>query len=335
MNKLLITGSAGFIGFHLAKSYLDDGIEVTGLDCFNNYYPSEIKEMRNTELARFSNFHSLRGDVSNHEEIVDIIKKGQFDAVCHLAAQAGVRFSLIDPIAYATSNLIGFANILEGVRYSDSKPKLVYASSSSVYGGNEKLPFSETDRVDTPVSFYAATKKANELMAHTYSHLYDIETTGLRFFTVYGEHCRPDMMLWKFTEAIARSETVYLYNEGKQQRSFTYVGDIVSGIKQAINKSQLKRYNVYNLGNDKSRQLTDVISLLEKALGKKANIKLLPPQAGDMKATWADISKANKDLNFDAKTTFEDCVSIFVKWYLNNPEAADIVYKWRKNSDHT
>jgi len=333
MKKILITGSAGFIGFHLALDLLKEGIQVTGIDSFNDYYPSTIKMMRNEILSKFNNFTSIKMDISNSNECISTVSKGSFTQVCHLAAQAGVRHSLIDPLAYVSSNLIGFANILEGVRHNKNKPRLVYASSSSVYGGNTSLPFSEADSVNTPISFYAATKKSNELMAHSYSHLYDIESTGLRFFTVYGEFCRPDMMLWKFTEAIHYDTVIELYNEGKQERSFTCIGDIVVGIKKAMFLPKDKTYEIFNLGNDHREKLIDVVSKLEKSMNKKAKVVLAPLQPGDMKATWADITKASKALEFTASTSFAECVDIFVQWYKRNPEAAEIVHIWRQKSN--
>jgi UDP-glucuronate 4-epimerase len=335
MSKLLVTGSAGFIGFHVALYFLNKGMNVTGIDSFNDYYPVALKKMRNDVLESYDNFTSLPMDIADTANCTSTIADGDFTCICHLAAQAGVRYSLIDPITYVSSNLVGFVNILEGVRHNKKKPRLVYASSSSVYGGNTTLPFKEDAAVDTPISFYAATKKANELMAHTYSHLYGMETTGLRFFTVYGEFCRPDMMLWKFTEAIHYDEPIYLYNEGKQERSFTYIDDIVSGISSAMFAPKSSMYEIFNLGNNHREKLIDVVATLENAMKKKAIIELAPLQPGDMTTTWADITKASITLDFKPVTSFKDCVEIFVRWYKANPEAAQIVHQWRKSSSHT
>ena len=330
--NILITGSAGFIGYHLAVRCLSLGWEVTGLDSFNDYYPVHVKNMRNRELMTHKNFTSVSMDVSDSDKIIPFIANGNFESVCHLAAQAGVRYSLIAPLSYASSNLTGFTNILEGVRQSPVKPRLVYASSSSVYGGTTTLPFVESAEVNTPVSFYAATKKANELMAHSYSHLYQMETTGLRFFTVYGESCRPDMMLWKFTDAIFYGDTIHLYNKGEQKRSFTYVGDIVNGIEKALVLPKNESYEIFNLGNDQCEELGNVVSILEEAIGKKALVVMAPAQPGDMTATWADIEKARSVLGFNPETSFKECVELFVRWYIENPRTADIVHKWLSNT---
>ncbi len=312
--KILVTGTAGFIGFHVARFLLERGDEVVGLDNFSPYYNVSLKEGRNNILKSYSRFKIIRGDISERALIEKIFSDEKFDAVCNLAAQAGVRYSLDHPHEYVVSNIMGFLNILEGCRHNKVH-RLVYASSSSVYGGNTRLPFSEKDRVDTPVSLYAASKKSDELMAHCYAHLYGIQTVGLRFFTVYGPWGRPDMALWLFTDAILNSRPIQVFNNGDMQRDFTYIDDIVAGVVASIDRKELDRCEVFNLGNHNSEDLMGLIGILEQCLGKKAKKELLPMQPGDVKATYADIEAAQKKLGFEPKTRIADGIPKFVDWY--------------------
>lgn len=313
--KYLVTGTAGFIGYHVATHLLERGDEVVGLDNFNAYYDPTIKEARNARLTAHPTFRVVRANLADTDAVNRLFaEEEEFDKVCNLAAQAGVRWSLDHPHDYMQANLVGYLNILEACRHH-GKPRLVYASSSSVYGGNTRLPFSEADRVDTPVSLYAASKKANELMAHCYSHLYDMQTVGLRFFTVYGPWGRPDMAMWLFAKAILAGQPIQVFNNGDMQRDFTYVDDIVKGIVGALDSPGLDRYEVFNLGNHRSENLLDVIALLEKELGKKAQRELLPMQPGDVKATYADIDKARRKLGFEPITPVAQGVPRFIKWY--------------------
>ncbi len=312
--KTLVTGAAGFIGYHVARFLLERGEEVVGLDNFNPYYDVKIKEDRASNLERFDRFKMARMDLADSAGVTSLFEEQKFDRVCNLAAQAGVRWSLEHPHDYIQCNIVGFMNILEACRHN-GKPRLVYASSSSVYGGNTKLPFSESDRVDTPVSLYAASKKANELMAHCYSHLYDMQTVGLRFFTVYGPWGRPDMAMWLFTRAILAGKPIQVFNNGDMQRDFTYVEDIVKGVVGSLDADGLDRYEVFNLGNNQSENLLDLISILENALGRKAEKELLPMQPGDVKATYAQIGNARTKLGFEPSTSIRDGVPEFVRWY--------------------
>lgn len=312
--KTLVTGSAGFIGFHVAKYLLDQGDQVVGLDNFNAYYDVKLKEDRNAQLEKYGNYSCVRLDLADTERMNRLFAQEGFDKVCSLAAQAGVRHSLTHPHDYMTANIVGFLNILEGCRHNGIK-RLVYASSSSVYGGNTKLPFSEKDRVDNPVSLYAASKKSNELMAHCYTHLYGFQTIGLRFFTVYGPWGRPDMAMWLFTRAILAGEPIKVFNNGDMQRDFTYVDDIVQGVVAALNRDGLEQYEVFNLGNHRSENLLDLIGTIESTLGRETAKEYLPMQPGDVKTTYADIDGAREKLGFEPTTNIAHGVPLFVEWY--------------------
>ena len=332
MAKVIVTGTAGFIGFHVCKELLSTGNQVVGLDSFNDYYPVAIKDRRDGVLGRCSNYASKKMDVFNRKDIIDLIDSIDPDVVCHLAAQAGVRHSITHPFDYLDSNVVGFLNVLEGCRRARKKPRLVYASSSSVYGGIKELPFSEEMEVNTPISLYAASKKSNELMAHCYSHLYDMQCIGLRFFTVYGPFGRPDMMMWIFAEAISEGRPIKVFNNGKMRRSFSYIDDIVEGVEAAIFSKELGKYEVFNLGNDQCNELMYVVSLLEKELDRKAEIEYLPLQPGDIPAAWADVSLAREKLGFKPETTsIEVGIKSFVDWFKENPDLVKQVSEWRKS----
>lgn len=314
--KILVTGCAGFIGMHLTKYLLNQGYNVFGLDNLNNYYEPELKQYRLAQLLPFKNFTFVQIDLVNREEIAKLFKKEKFDRVIHLAAQAGVRYSIEAPFTYIDSNLVGMMTILEGCRNNDVK-HLVYASSSSVYGMNDKVPFAESDQVDSPVSLYAATKKANELMAYSYAKLYNIPVTGLRFFTVYGPAGRPDMAPWLFTEAIIKGEPIKVFNHGKMMRDFTYIDDIVEGIFriQSLIPNQKIPYSLFNIGNSKPIQLSHFIAAIESATGKIANKIMMDMQAGDVERTYADMSKLEKAVNYKPQTEIENGIKKFVDWY--------------------
>jgi len=328
--KILVTGAAGFIGMTAALKLLVRGDQVVGLDNLNDYYDVTLKQGRLKRLTCHSGFRFVKLDVSDRVGMADLFAVEKFDRVIHLAAQAGVRYSLQNPHAYVDSNLIGFVNILEGCRYSGVQ-HLVYASSSSVYGGNTKMPFSEHDSVDHPVSLYAATKKANELMAHTYSHLFDLPTTGLRFFTVYGPWGRPDMALFLFTKAILEGRSIDVFNHGNMQRDFTFVDDIVEGVIRVLDRVATPNpaydaaladpatsnapYRVFNIGNNNPVSLLDFIACIENALGKKAEKRLLPIQDGDVPATYANTDALNDWVGFVPGTSIQHGVGKFVAWY--------------------
>ncbi len=312
--KILVTGTAGFIGMHVAKGLFDDGHEVVGLDNFNSYYSVQLKRDRHATLASSKRFTECEGDLCDTAMLGRLFREQRFDVVCHLAAQAGVRYSITNPQAYLKSNLEGFLNILECCRHAGIK-RLVYASSSSVYGGNTKLPFSENDSVDSPISLYAATKKANELMAHTYTHLYGLQTVGLRFFTVYGPWGRPDMAAWLFTEAMIQGRPIKVFNHGNMRRDFTYVDDIVQGVKASLFAEGLGTYEVINLGNHRSENLMDLIRILAKCVGVEPKMDLQPMQPGDVPATHADITLARTRLGFEPATSIEEGIPRFVEWY--------------------
>ena len=309
---ILITGSAGFIGFHLSKKLLRDGVEVIGYDNMNDYYDPTLKNARLEILKNFDKFHFYRDDLCDYEALGSVFRNQSIEMVCHLAAQAGVRYSLINPFAYQKSNLEGFLNIIELSKRAKVR-NFVYASSSSVYGKNKKLPFSVTDNVDHPISLYAASKKSNELIAHTYSHLYQLPTTGLRFFTVYGPYGRPDMALFIFTQKIHAGVTIDVYNHGNMRRDFTYIDDIISGITAALELPS--QYEIFNLGNHRSENLMEFIGLIEKNLGKKAKINFMPIQPGDVPETFADIEHAQKKLGFNPGTGIEVGIKHFIDWY--------------------
>jgi UDP-glucuronate 4-epimerase len=328
--KVLVTGAAGFIGFHLARALLAGGDEVVGLDNLNDYYNVQLKRDRLQLLTDHANFRFEQIDCADRQAMHDLFAREQFPRVVHLAAQAGVRYSLTNPHAYVDSNLVGFINILEGCRHH-GVGHLLYASSSSVYGSNKQQPFSVHHSVDHPVSLYAATKKANELMAHTYSHLYDLPTTGLRFFTVYGPWGRPDMALYIFTKAISEGRPIDVFNHGRMRRDFTYVDDIVESMVRLIDTlpeadarfdplhpdpgTSTCRYRVYNIGNNQPEELGRFIELIEKALGKSAIKNLLPMQAGDVPETYADTSALEAAVGFKPSTSLEDGIQRFVEWY--------------------
>jgi UDP-glucuronate 4-epimerase len=330
MAKILVTGAAGFIGFHLSCRLLERGDEVVGFDNLNDYYDVTLKEARLKHLKGRNGFTFVRGDLADREGMARLFAEGRFSKVVHLAAQAGVRYSLVNPHAYIDSNISGFLNILEGCRHNGVE-HLAYASSSSVYGANTKMPFSVHHNVDHPVSLYAATKKANELMAHTYASLYRIPCTGLRFFTVYGPWGRPDMALFLFTRAILEGKPIDVYNEGKMRRDFTYIDDIVEGVVRVTDRTATANqawsgdapdpgtsyapYRIYNIGNNSPVELLRFIEVLEEKLGKKAIRNLLPIQPGDVPATCADVDDLMRDAGFAPKTPIEEGISRFVEWY--------------------
>lgn len=345
--RILVTGAAGFIGFHLVEQLLSRGDEVVGLDNLNEYYDINLKYGRlqrhgiaaeklayGTPIAstKYPNYHFIRQDLSDQAGIREVFSRTSFEVVCNLAAQAGVRYSLENPSAYIESNIVGFTNILEACRHHAVK-HLVYASSSSVYGLNETMPFSTGDNVDHPISLYAASKKSNELMAHTYSHLFGLPTTGLRFFTVYGPWGRPDMALFLFTEAILKDKPIKVFNHGNMKRDFTYVDDIVDGIVRVIDHppqgnpewsgkapqpdTSPAPYKVYNIGNSNPVPLMEFIREIEKNLGKEAKKDFLPLQDGDVPATWADVSDLKRDLDYHPQTPVSKGIATFVEWYRN------------------
>lgn len=308
---VLVTGAAGFIGFHVAKRLCEGGETVAGVDSVNSYYDPALKEARLAVLKKMKGFAFYKLDICDYEGLKKIFGRHSFDRICHLAAQAGVRYSLTDPFAYQKSNNEGFLNLLECARHNKVN-NFVYASSSSVYGANAKLPFSESDRTDAPISLYAATKRSNELVAHCYSHLFGLNTTGLRFFTVYGPWGRPDMALFKFTKAIIAGEPIDVYNNGNMRRNFTYIDDAAAGVLLTL--SRPVRCEIYNVGNGRAENLMDFIREIEKNLGKKAVITFLPMQAGDVAATVADVDKLGK-LGWEPRTNIDKGVKAFVGWY--------------------
>lgn len=315
-----ITGAAGFIGFYLAKRLLEGGARVVGLDNMNDYYEVSLKEERLRILNKSEGFTFIKGDLADKETVMSIFKEHRPDIVVNLAAQAGVRYSIDNPDAYIQSNLVGFFNILEGCRYYPVK-HLVYASSSSVYGGNTKVPFCVEDQVDRPVSLYAATKKSNELMAYSYSKLYGIKLTGLRFFTVYGPMGRPDMAYYKFAKKIMKGEPIQIYNNGDMMRDFTYIDDIITGVVNILENPPKADdlgayYKIYNIGNNKPEKLMDYISTLEKCLGREAKKEFLPMQPGDVYQTYADVSDLIRDFDFKPNTSIEEGLSRFAEWFL-------------------
>lgn len=328
--KILVTGAAGFIGMHLSKRLLERGDEVVGIDNLNDYYDVQLKHDRLKQLEDFEKFTFIKMDLADREAMAQLFKDQQFNRVMNLAAQAGVRYSLKNPLAYVDSNLVGFVNILEGCRHNNVE-HLVYASSSSVYGSNTDMPFSVHHNVDHPVSLYAATKKSGELMAHTYSHLYGLPTTGLRFFTVYGPWGRPDMSPSLFAGAILRGEPINVFNQGKMQRDFTYIDDIVEGVVRVIDKTaepdkdfdtnlpdpatSYAPYRVYNIGNNEPVQLMDFIETIENAVGTKAQKNMLGMQDGDVVATYANIDALISAVGFKPSTPLNEGIDKFVNWY--------------------
>ncbi|MFZ5797249.1 MAG: NAD-dependent epimerase [Desulfobulbaceae bacterium] len=330
MQKILVTGAAGFIGFHLSRRLLAEGRQVVGLDNLNDYYDPRLKEARLALLTKEPGFSHVDLDLADRAAMAELFELRRFDAVVNLAAQAGVRYSLINPHSYVDTNLIGFVNVLEGCRNTGVK-HLVYASSSSVYGANTSMPFSVHDNVDHPVSLYAASKKANELMAHTYSHLFGLPCTGLRFFTVYGPWGRPDMALFLFTKAILEDRPIDVFNNGDMERDFTYIDDIVEGVIRVIDHlpqpdpgwsgdrpdpaTSYCPWRVYNIGNNHKERLLRYIEVLEECLGRKAKKNFLPMQPGDVPATYADVTDLVREIGFKPATTIEDGVKRFVEWY--------------------
>jgi len=328
--NVLVTGAAGFIGFHLSRRLLQDGYRVTGIDNINPYYDVRLKRARLEILTSFEHFSFFKTDLSDGKGIEKIFHTPQFDVVVNLAAQAGVRYSLTNPHAYVDSNIVGFVNILECCRHYNVK-HLVYASSSSVYGANTKMPFSVHHNVDHPVSLYAASKKANELMAHTYSHLYGLHCTGLRFFTVYGPWGRPDMALFLFTRAILENKPIKVFNHGNMQRDFTYIDDIIEGVSRVMRRlpevnpswngddpdpgTSYARYKIYNIGNNSPVELMEFIETIENVLGKKAKKEFFDLQAGDVIATYADIDDLVEDVDFRPQTPIETGIRRFISWY--------------------
>ena len=330
MKKILITGGAGFIGFFLSQKLLANGLEVVGIDNLNDYYDPALKQARLDQLRAEPQYSFINLDLADRTGMERLFAEQQFDAVVNLAAQAGVRYSLTNPHAYADSNLLGFVNVLEGCRHTQVK-HLVFASSSSVYGGNTTMPFSVHDNVDHPVSLYAATKKSNELMAHAYSHLYGLPTTGLRFFTVYGPWGRPDMAYFLFTKAILAGEPINIFNNGQMQRDFTYIDDIAEGVARIVQKPPVvdpkwdkahpdpatswAPYHIYNIGNNQVETLMHFIEVLEDCLGKKAVKNYLPMQDGDVAATYANVDDLVRDFDFKPSTSIETGLENFVQWY--------------------
>ena len=346
MSRILVTGTAGFIGFHLAKKLIERGDEVVGLDCINDYYDVNLKYDRLkltgiqkesvsygklVESTKYSNYRFIQLKLEDRENILNLFQTANFDKVCNLAAQAGVRYSLENPFTYIDSNIVGFINILEGCRHNGVK-HLAYASSSSVYGLNESMPFATHDNVDHPISLYAASKKSNELMAHTYRYLFGLPTTGLRFFTVYGPWGRPDMALFLFTKAMLEGKPIDVFNNGNMQRDFTYIDDIVEGIIRVIDNApkgksdwsgkthdpscSVAPYKVYNIGNSSPVKLMNFIEAIEGSLGMKAVKNFLPLQPGDVPATWANVDDLAEDLGYIPKTTVTEGIKEFVEWYL-------------------
>lgn len=326
--KYLITGTAGFIGFSLAKNLLEDDHEIVGIDNINNYYDVNLKKARLNILKKYKNFDNNIINLEDEKKLDEVFKNNNFSQVINLAAQAGVSYSFHNPQAYISSNIEGFVNILEKCKNYDIN-HLTYASSSSVYGANEKLPFSTSDSVDHPISLYAASKRANELIAHSYSHIYNLKTTGLRFFTVYGPWGRPDMAIFIFTKKILAGETITLFNNGNHARDFTYIDDIVEGIKKTIDRKNFSKtskkilsvnssrapWDIFNLGNNNPIELTDIIKILEKKIGIKAKVKLGPLQKGDVPKTFADIETEKKLISFNPKVEIDEGISNFVDWF--------------------
>ncbi len=337
MTKTLITGAAGFIGFHLAKRLLEKGYNIVGIDSLNNYYNVNLKKARLEQLNDQSRFEFVKLNMADQDAMEDLFSKHTFEKAVNLAAQPGVRYSLKNPQAYVESNLMGFVNILEGCRYS-KVGHLVFASSSSIYGANTKMPYSVNDNVDHPVSVYAATKKSNELLAHSYAHLYNIPCTGLRFFTVYGPWGRPDMAYFLFAKAILEDKPIKVFNHGKMKRDFTYIDDIVEGVIRVLENPAVSNpdwsgdhpdsatsyapYKLYNIGNNQPVELMGFIEELENALGKKAIKEMLPMQAGDVQATFADIDQLVDDVGFKPETSIKTGIKRFVDWYLEYYQSA-------------
>ena len=330
VNPILVTGAAGFIGFHTARRLVEAGREVIGVDNLSPYYDPKLKQARLQQLAGAKNFKFVRLDLADRAGTAALFAEHRFPLVVHLAAQAGVRYSLVEPYAYADANLDGFLNILEGCRHNGCQ-HLLYASSSSVYGANTKMPFRTSDNVDHPLSLYGATKKANELMAHSYSHLFNLPTTGLRFFTVYGPWGRPDMAMWIFTKAIDAGKPIKLFNHGNMRRDFTYIDDVVQAVVRLIDRPaqgdpawsgdapdparSSAPWRVYNIGNNSPVEVLEVVRILEQTIGKKAIRELLPMQPGDVPATYADVDDLMRDVGFKPSTPIAEGIAQFIAWY--------------------
>jgi len=328
MATILVTGSAGFIGFHVAQALLDAGDTVIGLDNLNSYYAPTLKQARHEILGQHFAFIPFERDLCDRDAIDFCFKRYEPELVCHLAAQAGVRYSLRNPYEYQKSNIEGFVNLIAQAKSSGVK-RFVYASSSSVYGGNTKMPYSEDDPVNTPVSLYAATKRSNELIAYTYTHLWGLQTVGLRFFTVYGPWGRPDMAYWSFLEAILHREPITVFNHGKNSRDFTYIDDAILGVKAALQAESLDSYEIINLGNHRPVELMEFIETLEELSGETAIKEMVPAQPGDVVATYADIEKAGRKLGFAPSTSLRDGLARFVVWYGEHPDLTDAVRAYR------
>ena len=323
MKKILITGAAGFIGYHLSQRLISQGIEVYGIDNMNDYYDVGLKKTRLSGLQQNENFSFTEGDIADKDKVEGIFKSFRPDTVMNLAAQAGVRYSITNPDSYIKSNVIGFYNILECCRHYPVD-HLLFASSSSVYGGNKKVPYSEADKVDNPISLYAATKKSDELLAYSYSHLYGIPATGLRFFTVYGPMGRPDMAYFGFAEKIMHGKKIDIYNNGDMLRDFTYIDDIVEGVTRILTHIPVPddptgaKYKIYNIGNHNPVRLMDFITVLEKAIGREAEKNFMPMQPGDVYETYADVTELMKDVGFRPSTSIETGIQNFADWYLKD-----------------
>jgi len=315
MSRILITGTAGFIGFHLARHLLGEGVEVAGIDNFNDYYSVQLKHDRHALLEGLPGYHGHEMNICDLPRLQHVVETFRPACVVHLAAQPGVRYSLVNPVAYQRSNLEGFLNILECCRHARPQPRLIYASSSSVYGATQTVPFTEDQNVDAPVSLYAATKRANELMAYSYGHLFGLQTIGLRFFTVYGPWSRPDMATWLFAEAMLKGEPIRVFNHGDMRRDFTYVDDIVAGIAGCIRAPDLKPYDMFNIGNHRPERLLDMIRIMGRALGIEPKMELLPMQPGDVPITYASIDKLRAATGWAPTTPIEVGIPRFVEWF--------------------
>ena len=314
--RILVTGTAGFIGFHLAKRLLDAGHAVAGLDNFNPYYSVQLKRDRHAQLEKCAGYRGHEMDLCDLPAMQRLFENFRPECVVNLAAQPGVRYSLVNPHAYQKSNVEGFLNVLECCRHAKPQPKLIFASSSSVYGANLEMPFTEDQCVDAPLSLYAATKKANELMAHSYSHLFGMQTIGLRFFTVYGPWGRPDMAMWLFADAMHKGETIKVFNHGEMRRDFTYVDDIVTGVEKCILATNLPRYEIYNIGNHRSERLLDMIAIIAREMGvANPKMQMLPMQDGDVPATYASVEHLHAAVGYEPTTPIEVGIPKFVDWY--------------------
>lgn len=329
MTTILVTGSAGFIGFFISSKLLSEGHNVVGVDNFNSYYLPKLKVHRDNILKQHSNYVSVTGELSERLFVDKLYDDYKPEMVLHLAAQAGVRYSLKNPYSYQKSNLEAYVNLIEKARLTGVE-RFVYASSSSVYGGNTKMPYSELDPVNTPISLYAATKRSNELMAYTYTHLWGLQTVGLRFFTVYGPWGRPDMAYWSFLENIRRHEPIKVFNYGRNMRDFTYIDDIILGVNSALFSPKLNAYEIINLGNNKPVELMEFINTLEELSGQKAIMEMVEPQPGDVVATFADISNAIQKLDFQPKTDLKTGLGSFVRWFNEHSALVEEVRSFRK-----